>query len=300
MISADDAKDITLRFGNHTVFTSYFELGPSDAEHVVLMHTGGVGVSAYMCWQANLDALATVGYHVLAPDAPGFGQTAAMQGGTDRDFLEAFMDATGVSAAHLIGNSMGGITALRFALDLPERVRTITVSGGEPRADTVESRPIVPALGETPRNNFVREMFAKPELAFEDMLRATADFFYDRSHPAVDTAARLRFQSLSDPERFALAKERAVNQPTRRRATADPLPLSTLQAPTFLLHGRDEPWFYPSEIEPALIRAAVEAAFEIPDCRLMLLPHCGHWPQLERTETYNSVVLEFLGSHGGK
>ncbi len=297
MITMGDGKYADVPIGERTLRTHYFELGQAGGQDLVLMHTGGVGVSAYMCWRQNLETFARAGYRVLAPDAPGFGYTESASAVSDRDFLKAFLDAMGVTSAHLVGNSMGAMAALRVACDFPAYVRTLTISGGEPRADTEEARPIIPNLGETPRNNFVREMFAKPELLFEDMRRATADFFYDRSHPAIDRVARLRFDSLRDPERLRLARDRSLNQPARRRVMAEPLALDTLQMPTLLLHGRDEPWFYPKDIEPALIRAAVGAAFEIPDCRCVLLPQCGHWPQLEQPDTYNAIVLQFLGEH---
>ena len=56
----------------------FHEVGPGDGPPLILMQTGGHGTSAGMCWYRNFDAFERAGYHVLAPDAPGFGQTEAL------------------------------------------------------------------------------------------------------------------------------------------------------------------------------------------------------------------------------
>ena len=46
-----------------------------------------------------------------------------------RDDALAVLDAAGVTEAHVVAQSMGGWTALRMLLDVPERVRSVTLSG---------------------------------------------------------------------------------------------------------------------------------------------------------------------------
>ena len=298
MVEIDDAKSITLSVGGKSLDVCYYEEGSADQGSVIFMQTGGAGTTAYMCWHLNIDAFADAGYRVYAPDAPGFGRSKLAAGDTGpvngEYFLLAFMDALGVSQAHLVGNSMGAMTSVRFAVDNPGRVRSVTLSGGEPRLDTDETRAIAPTLGATPRMNFVREMLSKPQLEADDMRRVTADFFCDRDHSAVEDIARLRLDALRDPELFERVKEDALGQVRRGRTNYDSSLLAGVRAPTFLLHGRDEKWFYTEDTTPALIDAAVKVAFVVPDCRCTLLPYCGHWPQLEQPETYNALVIEFL------
>ena len=202
MIGIDDAKSISLSVGGKRVDVCYYEAGSAERGSVIFVQTGGAGTTAYMCWHMNIEAFADAGFRVYAPDAPGFGKSklaSADTGSVDGEgFLLAFMDAVGVSQAHLVGNSMGAMTAARFAASNPGRVRSVTLSGGEPRLDTDETKAIAPTLGATPRMNFVREMLSKPQLAADDMRRATADFFYDRDHPAVEGAARLRLDAGED------------------------------------------------------------------------------------------------------
>ena len=293
----NDGKSIDLNVGGAQVSTYYYEAGKPGGEVVIFLHTGGAGVSAYMCWHQTLDAFASAGYHVYAPDSPGFGRSSV---GNGVDVLLAFMGALGVHAAHLVGNSGGGMTCTNFAAQHPERVKSLTISGGEPRVETEGSRAVVPTLGETPRMNFAREMLGKPKLVLEDMRRATADFFFDRDHPEVDVVAGLRLATLSDLELLDRVRTDALAQIGRGRTITDAAVFAAIKAPTFLLHGRDEPGFYSDEDAPVLLDAAIKVMYAIDDCRCTVLPHCGHWPQLESPDTYNTLVLGFLKEVGAR
>ena len=296
-MNTGDGRFADVRVGDATVRTFFLQAGEPVRGDILLMHTGGAGASAHMCWYRNVDALAEAGYRVTAPDAPGFGRSEAAGSGnvSAADFIGALLDHLGVERAHLAGNSMGGVTCARFAADHPERVRSLTLSGGEPRVATDAVRAIG-SLGATPRNDFVREMFGKPRLTIEDMRRATADFLCDRDHPDVDVIAQRRLDNLSDAGAYQRARDNAMGQVARRGAEGTPEHLSRIQAPTFLLHGRDELWFYPDEHRPALTEAAMLAALVIPNCTLTMLPDCGHWPQIEQAARYNALLLDFLGS----
>lgn len=293
-----DGKTISVDVGGTLVETFFYQAGEPMQGDLLLMHTGGAGASAFMCWYLNLDAFVAAGYRVTAPDAPGFGRSVVADGGSVKatDFVPAFMDTLGIAQAHVAGNSMGGVTLSHVAAEHSERVLSLTLSGGEPRVLT-DAVVAIGSLGATPRNNFVREMFGKPALTFEDMRRATADFVFDRELPAVDVVTQIRLDTLAEPGAYERAKEGAVGQVARRASSAsDADYLATIQAPTFLLHGRDEPWFYPDEHRATLTDAAMKAALVIPNCTATFLPYCGHWPQLEHPERYNALLLEFLAS----
>ena len=291
MVDINSGRTVTVTAGDAGIEYFYYEMGDPSGEPVVFLHTGGAGTSAYQCWRLNFDAVADAGYHVIAPDNPGFGRTSP---GNPVEGLRAFLDALGIDRAHVVGNSGGGMTGTNFSGRYPDRVRSLTLSGGEPRLDTEATRPNVPKLGQTARMDFARAMMAKPELTFDDMRNATADFFYDRDHPEIDATAQIRLDSLSDPDLLRRTREEAIGQIARGRAATPDEVYAAISAPTYLLHGRDEPWFYSKEDEPVLIDAAIKVVFAVRDCRCTLLPHCGHWPQLEKAEEYNALLLGFL------
>ena len=113
-----------------------------QGEPVLLLH-GGDGMAAQ--WEPVLSRLSS-GFHIYAPDRPGCGLTDMFD---YRDvplrehavnFVLSTMDALGLKAASLVGNSMGGYFALVFALAYPERVkRLLTV--GEPAGSSATIPP---------------------------------------------------------------------------------------------------------------------------------------------------------------
>jgi pyruvate dehydrogenase E2 component (dihydrolipoamide acetyltransferase) len=96
-------------------------------ETIVLVHGFGGDLDN---WLFNIDALAAKA-RVYALDLPGHGQSSKAIGEASlaglSSALTGFMDAVGIDSAHLIGHSMGGATALRTALDAPERVKSLTL-----------------------------------------------------------------------------------------------------------------------------------------------------------------------------
>src|ERR1700736_3472183 len=93
------------------LFTSYLEAGHGDP--VVLLHGGEFGISAEICWEATIPALAE-GYRVLAPDMLGFGQSAKVVDFNDGRgmrirHIARFCEEIGIDSAHFVGNSRGAL-----------------------------------------------------------------------------------------------------------------------------------------------------------------------------------------------
>ena len=93
-------------------------------------------------YAAQIPALADA-FQLFLPDARGHGRTRwdaadGFEASWLVDDLEAFVDGLGLRTFHLIGYSMGAMTALGFAVRAPERLRTLVVVGitaaREPRA----------------------------------------------------------------------------------------------------------------------------------------------------------------------
>ncbi len=92
---------------------------------VVLIH--GLGSSAET-WAALMPLLSKECL-VYAPDLPGFGRTPMAPEGTNIRthvlYLERFLDVLGYPRVTLVGNSLGGWIATRFAVEHPERVERL-------------------------------------------------------------------------------------------------------------------------------------------------------------------------------
>ncbi len=89
---------------------------------IILIH--GIGNSAEV-WSSLILRLGKE-YLVYAPDLPGFGKTPVAPEGftiaTHVLYLKRFLDLLGYPQVTLVGNSLGGWIATRFAIAYPERV----------------------------------------------------------------------------------------------------------------------------------------------------------------------------------
>lgn len=104
----------------------------ADTGHpVVLLHGGGPGATGWSNYSPNIEAIAAAGFRVIAPDLPGWGDSDAVDF-TTYDPVEAIcqlLDALGIGTAAFVGNSMGGHTSLRMAIEKPERVSHLITMG---------------------------------------------------------------------------------------------------------------------------------------------------------------------------
>src|ERR1700694_5889931 len=103
----------------------YLEAGAGP--NVILLH--GLGGDASN-WATTTPALASK-FHVWAPDQIGFGASDKplihYRVTTLVDFLEGFCKKAGIDKATVVGNSLGGWTAMAFTLAHPERVEKLVL-----------------------------------------------------------------------------------------------------------------------------------------------------------------------------
>ena len=109
----------------------YYEVS-GEGEAVLLLH--GLGSSS-KDWEYQVDALSQH-YRVIVVDIRGHGQTSKAKG---RYSIELFahdiadlMERLQIDLFHIVGLSMGGMLAFQLALDIPERVKSITVVNSGP------------------------------------------------------------------------------------------------------------------------------------------------------------------------
>src|SRR2546426_6019968 len=114
-------------YADMTDTTLHYDLRGSGASLVVLTH--GLG-SDLEYWAPHVEPLAAH-YRVLRWDLRGAGASAKPAGPYDpalfaRD-LAGLLDRLGEPAAHIVGHSGGGVVSQRFALDFPERTRSLVL-----------------------------------------------------------------------------------------------------------------------------------------------------------------------------
>ena len=100
---------------------------------VVLLHGGGPGASGASNFAKNLPVFAER-FRTLVVDQPGYGKSdkPSVQGNYftfAAGALAALLDELGLDRVHLVGNSLGGGTAVRFALSYPDRAGRLVLMG---------------------------------------------------------------------------------------------------------------------------------------------------------------------------
>ncbi|MFT7548841.1 MAG: pimeloyl-ACP methyl ester carboxylesterase [Candidatus Azotimanducaceae bacterium] len=110
---------------------------------VLFLHGSGMD---HRAWALQTRWFAYNGYSVLAPDFPGHSLSSGEALNSieaSAEWLMAFLDVTGVSAAHIIGHSQGFLSALAFAKLKPAALKSLIGVG------TAAAIPVNPALIET-------------------------------------------------------------------------------------------------------------------------------------------------------
>src|SRR5689334_4716600 len=111
----------------------YHEAGVGNEKTIVLLHGGGPGASSWSNFGRNI-AVLTQHFHVLAVDQPGYGHSDKHTEHEQYNRYSAtallnLFDHLGIERAGLVGNSLGGGTAVRFALDYPDRAGKLVLMG---------------------------------------------------------------------------------------------------------------------------------------------------------------------------
>ena len=223
---------------------------------VVLLHAG-IGDSRL--WSRQVPALAER-FDVVAPDLPGFGETPEPE--------EPFSLVDAVAAhlpAALVGNSFGGMVALRTALAHPDRVSKLVL--------------VAPAFPGWDFGEEIQGYWAAEEEAVERGDLAAASEVNLEFWVAPEHRDEVRPQQLR-----AFELQTAHEAPEVLWPKLPPLP--SLAVPTLVVIGeRDVDDF----------RAiAAHVASEIPDADLIVVPGAGHLVGLDRPDELNALLLEFL------
>jgi len=283
--------DATSRFANAGgMRLHYHEAGPAGGEAaagtpVVMLHGGGPGASAWSNFGRNLPVFAGH-FRTLLVDQPGFGRSAKPPVAGNyftfsADALAGLLDELGIDRVHLIGNSLGGGTAVRFALNYPERAGRLVLMG--PGGLSLN----VFAPDPTEGVKRLMEFSAPPGPSREKLAAFLRTLVFDQ-RLITDELVEERFAAASDPE--ALAAMASLGASFFDPATAEDGLLwrdaHRLRNRVLLIWGRED------RVNP--LDGALVALKIIRRAQLHVFGGCGHWAQLEKFDEFNTLVLSFL------
>jgi 2-hydroxy-6-oxonona-2,4-dienedioate hydrolase len=261
-----------------------FQIHYNDAgsgQTVVMLHGSGAGASAWANFSSNAEAFVEAGYRVLLIDLPGWGKSdpivieTGFRNAVNVAAVKGVLDALGIAKVHLVGNSMGGMTALQFAVSYPDRViKLVTMGGGGPNILTP-----MPTEGIKRLN----ELYLEPTR--ENLERMLAIFVHDTSR-LTDELRERRYNNMIDrPEHLANFAETVRVNPMHQGIPEVAGNLAAIKIPVLIIWGSGDR-FVPVEAGMRLLA--------IPDSRMHIFNQCGHWVQWEHADAFNRLVIDFL------
>ncbi len=255
----------------------YVDRGQRQGPPVVLVHGFA---SAIETWSGVIDALEE-NHRVVALDLMGFGWSDR----PDRDYspeaqaalLLGLLDQLGVGHAAFVGHSWGSSVVLATALTAPERVTRIALYDAwvfDAQLPSFFRWSFLPGLGEVLFATFYGQR------ADESLLRA----FHDPR--VVDEAFVEAVEAaLERPGTKAAALAAARGQASLANLEAR---YGQVEVPALLLWGRED------QIAP--LHFGERLAATLPNARLVVYPHCGHFPTIEARAASTRELAEFLAA----
>lgn len=243
---------------------------------VVFLHGSGNGACGYSNFKGNYPELVKAGYRVIVPDLIGYGYSDKPDNveyplSFFVECVKQTLDLIGVTRYTLVGNSLGGAISLGFALEHPmnvERLILMAPGGLNDLPDYLAMPGMammfklfgsgVPPTHATMKDFFQKAFVVNPDCVSDELV-----------------AERLELMKLQNPQ---VIKTMKVPNLTER--------LPDIKAPTLALWGLNENMMPDSGI--------LRLAKGLPNCRMVLVPNCGHWVMIEHRALFNRTVLDFL------
>jgi pimeloyl-ACP methyl ester carboxylesterase len=286
-----------------------FEAGPENAgKPIVLCH--GWPEHAFS-WRHQIPVLAAAGYHVIAPNQRGYGNSSRPTEVTDYDIehlsgdLIALLDHYGYEDATFVGHDWGAMVVWGLTLLHPDRVnKVINLSlpyqerGEQPWIEWMEAtfggdfyfvhfnrQPgVADAVLEENTFQFLRNMYRKnvppvepqPGMAMINLARAETPL----GEPIMSDSELTVFVSAFESTGFTASINWYRNLDRNWHLLADVDPI--IQQPTLMIYG-DRDAVRQSENLTAFVPNVEEVGLD-----------CGHWIQQEMPEETNQAILKWL------
>ncbi len=249
----------------------------------ILLH--GLGASKEW-WKYNIPFLAK-NFKIYAPDIIGFGHSEKPEIEYNFEFANNFLndliETFNLQKVSLIGNSMGGLMALNFSVNFPDRVDKLILvnnAGFSRELSLILRIATLYPIGE----------IALSLASYRTVKILLKSVIYDKSKiPEELIYKALEILKLPNTKSTLLAILRyGVNLKGLSSSIYESLikKISRLEIPTLIIWGKED------KIIP--VSQAYIGHKLISNSQLFIFEKCGHLPQVEYANEFNKLVLKFL------
>jgi pimeloyl-ACP methyl ester carboxylesterase len=276
---------------------AYLDVAPEkpNGRTVVLLHGKNFHAGT---WATTIASLRRAGFRVVAPDQIGFGKSTKPER-YQFSFVQlaantrALLASLGVERSVVVGHSMGGMLAVRYALAYPaatERLVLVNPIGLEDYAAMIPPRTV---------DDWYRQELAQSPEKVREYQRTS---YYDGAwKPAYEEHTRLLAGWTRHPDYPRVAWDSAL---TTDMILSQPIvhDLPRVRVPTRLIIGTRDRTALGRPLAPPELQKSMgdytalgkRARDRIPGAELVELPGVGHVPQVEAFPAFEKALLELL------
>lgn len=257
---------------NHITHEYRFD-GPADGPVIMLSNSLASNLTM---WDHQVPALTGVGLRVLRYDSRGHGGTSVTRGPYTLEMLVedalGLLDHLELEQVSFMGCSKGGMIGQMLATLHPQRVRALLLTST--------------ACHVSPPEAWDDRIAAVRQGGMEAVADATIDRWFTQAgqERLADEVARIRFMVSATPAEGFCGCCHAIRDMDQRETIAH------IIAPTLVLVGEQDPGTPVSSAEAIHQRIA--------GSKLVVIPDAAHFVNVERPETFNAAILEFLAAEG--
>lgn len=288
---------IALKVQNQELQMAYMDVKPKNfnGKNILLLHGKNFN-GAY--WKTTIEALTAKGYRVIAPDQIGFGKSTKPEH-FQYSFhqlaqnTKAILDELNITKTAVLGHSMGGMLATRFALMYPEMTEKLIL---ENPIGLEDYKVYVPYQSV--------DWWYEKELKsnYESIKNYQLKFYYDNKwKPEYDQWVNILAGWTLHKDypiiawNSALTYDMIMTQPVVYE-------FSNIKAPTLLIIGTRDRTALGKNLAPENVRETLGLYYElgkktqqkIPNSKLVEIENIGHLPHIESFEKFIQPLTSFL------
>ena len=266
--------------------------GKANGKVVMLLH-GKNFPGAY--WKDTIRVLSQNGFRVVVPDQIGFGKSSKPNIHYSFHLMAAvtkkLLDSLGIKEVAVVGHSMGGMLATRFALMYPETATRLILEDPIGLEDYRLSVPYAP----------LEALYAAEIKANEESIRKYHQGYYVKWQPAYDEYVKMAARQRLSGEYPRLAMSSAL---TYLMIYEQPVchEFPQVKTKTLLIIGQADRTVVGKARVPKELLSQVgqypvlgkKTAKLIPHATLVEIPNVGHVPHFEAPERFHQELLAFL------
>ena len=287
-------KYITINIDEQNAKMAYMDVKPDSAngQSVILLH--GKNFTGFY-WKEVIPSLIKAGFRVIVPDQIGWGMSTKPNTKYTFELLaqnnKQLLDSLQIDKVNLVGHSMGGMLATRFALMYPERTAKLIL---EDPLGLEDYKKFIPY-------KTMEQQYKKELSATYATYKKNQQSYYPVWKPSYEQYVTAQAGPLKQKDFSSVAW---VNALTYQMVYEQPVlyDLPKLNVPTLLLIGQLDRTVVGKEMLPAKKQKlygnypvlAAKAGKKIKNSRVVILQGVGHIPHIQTPELFRKNVLSFL------